>query len=510
MRWNQIITEAVSTYRPMFASFYPEGIPPSIVQMIKKVEALMKRKDRIVWMLRWERFAELGFTLDISAPPEELAVAKKIQQKLMRDLADHPINVSLARNESDRAANMWDDFEHWFSLPIAGIQNYVFHKQLPSEINAEFMELEDEWKETRKRAIEHKSGDNWYKAPTKIIDFGNGWAWFDLEKSSCSEEGDAMGHCGNGAGSYNETVLSLRQNVGGNFWEPHVTFILDSDGYIGEMKGRNNEKPIEKYHGMIIALLKDDRVEGIKGGGYMPENNFSLDDLTAEEQKELKALKPGLRSISELANEGLIEDATKVAKRLISAKGLPDCDAFDKDGAVVSEYHSVATFANTEIDGYTEIFNNVERALDREENGDFMASSFREEYFLESLKHHIYDLLAFRAECHVKFGNSVNDPVKVCLNWADLDDALYDGEDSYHSVREALDETEDGHDRETRDYLDDIDESIMTVLADRKGSGVAFERLLDEIRAEYGGLGGSGWGSPTSRDPDQLGFDFGD
>jgi len=58
------------------------------------------------------------------------------------------------------------------------------------------------------------------------------------------------------------------------------------------MKGRNNDKPVVRYHPYIIALLKDPRIFGIMGGGYLPKHNFHWDDLSFKEQDEIKQANP--------------------------------------------------------------------------------------------------------------------------------------------------------------------------------------------------------------------------
>jgi hypothetical protein len=60
------------------------------------------------------------------------------------------------------------------------------------------------------------------------------------------------------------------------------------------MKGRNNQKPDQKYHNIIMELLKQPFIKGIKGGGYKPENNFRLSDLNDERYEEMLSLKPEL------------------------------------------------------------------------------------------------------------------------------------------------------------------------------------------------------------------------
>lgn len=129
----------------------------------------------------------------------------------------------------------------------------------------------------------------------KMVDFGDGWAWWDLGKQHCREEGDAMGHCGNmGSPKEGDSVLSLRkESVIGNkkFYEPHVTFIRNGNT-IGEMKGRANEKPNPKYHKKIVSLLNSGPFYP-RGGGYAPKNNFSLEDLSPELKETLH---PDIRS----------------------------------------------------------------------------------------------------------------------------------------------------------------------------------------------------------------------
>ena len=62
----------------------------------------------------------------------------------------------------------------------------------------------------------------------------------------------------------------------------HLTFICSGSGYFGEMKGRANGKPAAVYHDRITSLLSQPDFRGIEGGGYLPENNFSITDLKSD------------------------------------------------------------------------------------------------------------------------------------------------------------------------------------------------------------------------------------
>ena len=106
-----------------------------------------------------------------------------------------------------------------------------------------------------------------------------------------------MGHCGNSPqkNNPNQEILSLRQprNIGTQtWWEPHATFIWNKNGYLGEMKGKQNNKPVPSLHPYIVALLKLPMIKGVVGGGYKPQNNFKLSDLSPEMYQDLIAARP--------------------------------------------------------------------------------------------------------------------------------------------------------------------------------------------------------------------------
>lgn len=103
-----------------------------------------------------------------------------------------------------------------------------------------------------------------------------------------------MGHCGNSFGSYEQRILSLRREAGNGKWVPHLTFVLEPNGYLGQMKGRGNDKPAPKYYPYIVKLLENPIIKGIQGGGYEPDTNFSLSDLPKDEYTRLIEKKPEL------------------------------------------------------------------------------------------------------------------------------------------------------------------------------------------------------------------------
>lgn len=120
-----------------------------------------------------------------------------------------------------------------------------------------------------------------------ILEFDDGYKWVDIERGYCQIEGGSMGHCGNIATAYGDTILSLRdkKNI------PHLTFVLNK-GVLGERKGVGNSKPAEKYHKYIIELLKLPIIDNLGRGRYLPENDFHLKDLNKQQLEDLLKAKP--------------------------------------------------------------------------------------------------------------------------------------------------------------------------------------------------------------------------
>jgi len=191
------------------------------------------------------------------------------------------------------------DLEHFYGLNAPEINGYSPVGESFVKLYDIFAGFEQKWKEQAKSAIKPKAEDKIW------MQFPDGWAWHYLPRASCDAEAKAMGHCGNSpfAGQQGMGILSLRKPVKRGqeqLWEPHLTFIMHQEppgsdgGILGEMKGKGNDKPAPQYHPYIIALLKDPRIKGIAGGGYLATHNFSFGELTEQQQAEVNAANPGV------------------------------------------------------------------------------------------------------------------------------------------------------------------------------------------------------------------------
>lgn len=112
-------------------------------------------------------------------------------------------------------------------------------------------------------------------------------------------KGNVVSHnCGNSGGVEGDRLVSFRvpsKSIEG-LHEPKLTFIYrPADKTMGEMKGFANNKPDESFHEAIVELFsKPGFVHHIRGEGYMAQNNFSLNDLSAKNLEKLYKANPEL------------------------------------------------------------------------------------------------------------------------------------------------------------------------------------------------------------------------
>jgi hypothetical protein len=325
---------AMNRLMPMFQGII-QALPKAQELITRKINwsrRVLQREDRIIWYLR---LVQAGYFVELTQDP---TVGKNAEKKLDQIAA----KMGAQRNSLALYAKGIESFEqrmvHYLSMPINNIQNMIWDTQTPDEIVATFKELEDDWREDQDRTVPEDEDAE------IVIDFGDGYAWYNLNKPYCSAEAKAMGHCGNSPrSSSNDHIISLRrrQHIGGeDILTPVLTFILMQDGMLTEMKGRGNDKPAARYHKYIVPLLRSDIVDGIQGGGYMAENNFALDDLEEDGlADELRDEKPGLAGpvywIEKAWEAGDYDGAAKALENLVDSSGLdyPGHLKFDLENA---------------------------------------------------------------------------------------------------------------------------------------------------------------------------------
>ena len=134
------------------------------------------------------------------------------------------------------------------------------------------------------------------------------------------------------------------------------------------MKGGGNDKPAAKYHPYIVELLRHHLIRGIKGGGYMPENNFSMSDLDPQTREQLIAAKPELKGLlGYYEEEGMTERVLDMLDTKLRERDLPDYESYDaaKRDFILSTYRDLEQFVSTNGDEILEqLLELRERALE--------------------------------------------------------------------------------------------------------------------------------------------------
>lgn len=341
-------------YKDMFEGL---GIPEEhYIDEIDWAIKTLKREDRIIWFLRWFKTCLLG---NIESVNNELA------EKWLKAYAKKMITTNNGNTEKiPDVIELWKTgtvsfsdirrlkikLEHLLSLPISEIQNYKFNYQTIHTIIDDLEDFEREWKKSRKEWIDitEELEDGTIDV---IHDFNDGFVWLNLNKAYCELEGDAMGHCGNAPReSTEDKILSLRKikkENGQILSRPSVTFILNENRNLTEMKGRGNSKPDPKYHPYIIKLLtlkynNDWLVNKLIGGEYLSENDFEIEDLNEELKKELFKVRPDLKPLRQIyLEDGITEVVLNKIKTIDGFLGIKNNIAYYKG------YDSIKDFIDT-------------------------------------------------------------------------------------------------------------------------------------------------------------------
>ena len=229
--------------------------------------------------------------------------------------------------ESDRWLN---DLEHLYSLPLPQLKDYDPRGKSVDQVIFDLKGFESEWQKKQSR----KKPESQIKKRDKVlIDFHDGFKWMLLPRAYCPEEGEAMGHCGNSPrkGS-KDRILSLREFHGDGTFTRHLTFTLTDEGLLLERKGFENHKPSPKYHGYVLALLRNPIVKGFSNehSHLGVTNDFQLWDITDQELDDLGKDRP------EILEKDIFYQAHKT--RFTGVKKEGDREYEFKDGKLLSVY----------------------------------------------------------------------------------------------------------------------------------------------------------------------------
>ena len=383
----QTLLENRQQYRQMLQKMVKQNIITSqeADAIANDVRKSLGRNDRIVWWLKWYRiFKTEEHVSDISANFSSAEELVKWFQSITGYRLSNLAEIRRMRTTFNRYFDLQSaEFDHLIDSidRYTSINDLVWDPEIdPNRLIDTIRSLEREEINKKKQWVKPKEIDQ------VILTYNNGQqAWVNLNRAYCDAEGGAMGHCGNTA-SYrpDDRILSFR-TIKDDQHKPHLTFILDGDGMLGEMKGRANRKPDPKYHPYIVDLLKQDFVKGIKGGGYAPEQNFQLSDLDENTRKNLTKLKPELIDFFESYRiEGMTARTERLFFEKLNQLGLPDIHGFDGNTVILERFSNAEDFFQ-EL-GYSNFELPLEVMNRIEDINDFKTEDLRKSYRRDELE----------------------------------------------------------------------------------------------------------------------------
>jgi deoxyinosine 3'endonuclease (endonuclease V) len=252
MRYHEIVNEAA--YDSMIIAM--KKTSPEWGAVIDWGKTYLKRQDRVVWYL-----------------------------KIIKQLMANPENTQVLDN--NKLEEFQEQLYHYVGQSIPAMQSFQFAQQTATDVFAELARIEASHsvKQKQEAPVTAQSGDY------ELIRFSDNSAWWFLDRAYCKDEARSGKHCGNVVGQQKTDQRILSYRVSGHVV---LTFILEPDQTLGEMKAVANQKPAVKYHPQIMSLLLHSMIKGITGAGYLPEANFSIFDLGDSNIGTLLEKKPKL------------------------------------------------------------------------------------------------------------------------------------------------------------------------------------------------------------------------
>lgn len=246
--------------------------------------------------------------------------------------------------------------------------------------------------------------------------YKDGMYWIDLETTSCSLEGNNMGHCG--TTHKGDTLFSLRSENG----EPHVTMAISpDDGVWYQCKGRSNQKPDEKYHKYICDILD-------AGGVYefQPEYNAS-DDFKGEDFKSYVEDNPDEFEDPEGLADKIVDETEKNAK-----EASEDADRYNER----AEHTSI--YVSDDYEEYVTVDGSFTIEIEGEPTKDIphrYASTLHIEYgYSDQIEIEVYEgSIHIRGD--VRYDGYSDNPIEMV---DDLSNTLQEFEANYDEMKQAV------------------------------------------------------------------------
>lgn len=346
----QQIVKNKSTYYNLAMDYKEEWdyqIVDFLKKLIKKDKTVFKKIDptELEKLAQKEKISLTDWDIK-DAENGSLVVFKPLNAKFTQDiehLADWLVHIVASKGSS----TVLHDLRGVQSLEIA-------NQQADKYFNAISSNIEDS---------EEKEGTK------TILQLPNGFRWVEVMSEPClSREGKLMGHCVGGyshsvKGGYKK-IFSLRDSKN----EPHVTIEFDvNTDAIKQIKGKENEPPVEKYWHHVAKFLELPFVHRINTSDYKPEKIPEGDMETLVEKKPQFASWQYL-----LKKNGLTEDTVNVIVKFTNDEVGQEIEGYDprEEVFIIEEEADLGYF----IDRYksSRRDNSIEYAKEIVLDGEFM------------------------------------------------------------------------------------------------------------------------------------------
>lgn len=270
----------------------------------------LKRDPCVVWYLKWfraalaiiakTRFAEAGQSIDEVPTVNDVyrAITKGMDYTEFEDkITKHGLKYMRKRRAKVELA---------LSYRIPKIETYPFTNNNFVSTCDEINQYLDDWLYNL-RVVDMDTYPEAYRIET-LIQYPDGSRWVNLHRSECPIEGKSMKDCGRtGANNVGVTdILSYRvpvsdrgvplKNVHGEsrYWKPHIHATYNFDRHrIGDIRGKCNEIPNEKYHKVIVDLLSFPWINGFTDQEFLGPV-FSMSSLSDDLQYQAYLANPRL------------------------------------------------------------------------------------------------------------------------------------------------------------------------------------------------------------------------
>jgi hypothetical protein len=314
---------AMSNFLHIFSFLDPENKETGAKPHIEWAMDTLKRDDRINWYLNHVKIVFLDRLVRNNKYTE--LERSYFHKELVR--TKEMFNYDSTSNLNIQSIQGF--LEHFFSLGIDEIDNYQFKNQNVHQVRSDLMELENKFSSSMKE-YQDISDEQF----VEIKSFGD-VVWFEDDKGSSSII----------------SLVEIKRHNDKTYGKKLLSYILDHDGFLGELNGQVNNNINENVKYLLSLLMfKTQRgylIKGLKGD----ISRGLLRALEGNIQKKLFSLRPELMPLSMQYEQHGITNQLKQSLSKIYDDFIDVIDKGEQSVIKFSAWRDVTDFINNIPDG---------------------------------------------------------------------------------------------------------------------------------------------------------------